>query len=211
MQYRDTANLGSVDNSEPQVKRALREQFIRKVGATLCFDLFCGHGTYCRELYRDHFGTVVCVDQKADALADLPPGDHVKPYRGNNASLVLGLLERYGWPDFWDLDAYGNPEAPLVRALALRPTKDRFAIVATDGTLQARKRSCRVPRHWGYGKDVRWAPNGIERRDYSVLILDNLRRWLGAVGYEVAEFEYRLPRGNGKAVVYWGSLAVRVG
>jgi len=207
--YRDKYNTGSIDNSCVETKRALREQFLEKVGATLCFDLFCGHGTYCRELYRDHFGTVVCVDQKADALADLPPGDHVKPYRGNNASLVLGLLERYGWPDFWDLDAYGNPDAPLVRALALRPTKERFAIVATDGTWLARSRSRRVPSCWGYGKGVRWAPCCLPRRDYSVLILDNLRRWLGAVGYEVAEFEYRMPRGSGKAVVYWGALAVQ--
>jgi len=152
---------------------------------------------------------VVCVDQKAEALADVPAGDHIKVYQGNNASLVLGLIDRYGWPDFWDMDAYGNPDAPLVRALKLRPTKERFAIVATDGTLVGRKRSCTVPRHWGFGKGLRWAPVTVERNDYPVLVRDNLRGWLGAAGYELAEFETHALRGQGKAVIYWGALATR--
>lgn len=207
--YRDARSVGSLDNSGHDVKRQLREKYMEKVGATLCFDLFCGHGTYCRELYRDHFSTVVCVDKKADALSDVPGGAHIKAYKGDNARLVLGLVDRYGWPDFWDLDAYGNPEAALVKALKTKPQVASFAVAATDGTFLSRQRNCAVPSHWGYGKQVRWAPFAAGRTDYPVIVRDNLTRWFDAAGYELAEFEAHLP--HGQSVIYWGALAVRVG
>jgi len=196
-----------VDNSNHDVKRALREEYMAKVGARLCFDLFCGHGTYCRELYRDHFEQVVCVDQKADALADVPGDAHVKAYKGNNAGLVLGLVNKYGFADFWDLDAYGNPEAALVKGLKMRPALDRFAVVGTDGTFISRKRNCSVPVHWGYGKEVRWAPFAAGRKDYPVIVRDNLSRWFADAGYALAEFEAHLPRRQ--SVIYWAALATR--
>lgn len=206
--YRDVRNIGSLDNSGEDTKRTLREEFMGKVEATLCFDLFCGHGLYCRELYRDRFATVVCVDKKADALADLPQDEHVNPYIGDNGRLVMGLIERYGWPDFMDLDAYGTPDAPLVKALKMAPDKARFAVVATDGTFLGRKRNNKVPQHWGHGSGIRWAPFAAGRNDYPLIVRDNLTRWLEAAGYALAEFEAHLPRGQ--SVVYWAALATKL-
>lgn len=194
-----------IDNSNPQLKKKLREGFMEKVGADLCFDLFCGHGTYCRELYRDHFREVVCVDKKQDALEDLPGDDHIHAYRGDNASLVLGLVDRYGWPDLWDLDAYGVPDAALWRALKMKPQKKRFAVVATDGTFIGRQRANKVPVHWDWGKSTRWAPFSAGRSDYPLLVRDNLQRWFDTAGYALTLFEAILPRGQ--SVVYWASLA----
>ena len=76
------------DNSNHRLKLALREEYMREVGADLCFDLFCGHGQYCRELYRDHFANVICVDQKREALEDVPGDDNITTFLGNNQRLV---------------------------------------------------------------------------------------------------------------------------
>lgn len=196
-----------VDNSNHDVKRQLREEYMGKVGASLCFDLFCGHGTYCRELYRDHFAEIICVDKKADALSDLPGDDHIHAYKGDNAKLILGLLDKYGWPDLWDLDAYGNPDAALYRALKWPMIADTFAVVATDGTFMSRKRNCTIPAHWGVGKGLRWAPFAAGRNDYPLMVRDNLVRWFAETGHELAEFEAHLP--HGQSVVYWAALARR--
>lgn len=181
---------------------------MEKVEAEICFDLFCGHGSFASQLYRQRFATLVCVDRKRDALADVPVGETIHPYQGNNETLVMPLVREWGFPDFTDLDAYGSPDTVLTRLLRKSGGKDRFAVVATDGTFLRRQMANTVPACWGAGyKDLRWAPQSVGLKDWPVLIYRNLEHWLLATGHRVAEFDCYRPQGH--QVFYWGALIER--
>lgn len=200
--------LREVHNSDPVLKLELRRRFLSKVEARLCFDLFCGTGTYYRELYRQHFAQVVCVDRSRESLSQVEALGGAAVVRGDNARLAAALCRQYGYPDFTDLDAFGNPDAPLVAMLPFLGGIRRTAVVATDGTMAARQSFCGVPRCWGYG-DCKWSTSSLAVADYPVLIHDNLRRWLLPLGYVVSAFEWHR-RPPPSAVIYYGALIERV-
>jgi len=182
----------------------LRRRFAEKVEATLCFDLFCGCGSYLQAIYLDRFERCVAVDKQRKSLQQLPDRDNLMIYQGDNAQLAPRLCRQYGFPDFVDLDAFGNPDAPLLAMLPWLHDKERFAVVATDGTMAARQSFGDPPHCWGYGA-AKWSPASLALADYPTMIYRHLQDWTERVGYAVAEFEFhRKP--SPWAVVYYGAL-----
>lgn len=193
-----------VDNSHHDVKRQLREQFVGEVEGTLCFDLFCGTGTFTREVYLSHFLQIICVDQKVESLQQLPDNPRIVAYQGDNRELGWRLRCQWGFPDFIDLDAYGNPDGTLLPLLKVTQNKERFAVVATDGTFSGRRRARPVPPCWGHG-DVYWAPMCLRFENYPTLIYRHLQQWLGEAGYRIADFVLHRP--VGRVICYYGLVA----
>ena len=197
----------SVHNSDYVLKLALRSTFVNKVEADTCFDLFAGTGTYCQAIYRDRFCRVVAVEKLNKHLADYPQGDSITAYQGDNTLLAPGLCAKHGFPDFIDADAFGNPDAPILRMLPWLRGKERFALVATDGTWSARTSFVTAPQCWGYG-DVHWSPCSVSWDDYPVLIYRHWEEWFGKHGYGIEDFEWHRPTHKVK-VVYYGLVAVK--
>jgi hypothetical protein len=195
-----------VDNSHHDVKRQLREQFAGEVEGNLCFDLFCGTGTFTREVYLSRFLQIICVDQKVESLKQLPDSPRVVAYQGDNRELGWRLRCKWGFPDFIDLDAYGNPDATLLPLLKMTHEKERFAVVATDGTFAGRKRAKPAPPQWSYG-DAHWAPMCVNAENYHTLIYRHLQKWLGGAGYAMNGFVLHKP--VGRTIWYYGFIAER--
>ena len=194
-------------NSDPVLKLELRRRFMEKVEARLCFDLFCGTGTYLQALYLPHFERCVAVDKQRKSLELLPDADNLMVYQGNNAELAPRLCYQYGFPDYIDLDAFGNPDAPLVALLPWARDKQRFAVIGTDGTMNARKSFTDIPSAWGHGK-AKWSPSSLRLCDWPAMILQHLRDWTAEHGLRVADYEYHrlaLP----SKMLYWGALIER--
>jgi len=195
------------DNTDPEMKLALRRKYAAAVEPGLCFDLFCGSGHYLRAIYAETFRQVVAVDKRREALRDLPRSPNVAAYRGDNVKLAQPLVWKYGFPDFVDLDAYGNPDTPLTILLKTSaPKPERFAVVGTDGTLLARSSFAPPPEAWGLGKGLRFAPFSLGASEYPVLIYRHAEEWLRAAGYEIEDLDCYRPEGH--VVFYWGALAV---
>ncbi len=194
-----------VDKSNPLLKLALRQRFVEKVEGKLCFDLFCGTGTYLDALYLSRFERCVAVDRRRKSLQELPTADNLTVYQGDNAKLAVKVCARYGFPDYVDLDAYGNPDAPLLAMLPWLRGKQKFAVVATDGTFAIRTNFARVPPCWGLGEELRWSPLSADRKAMPAMIYRRLERHIARYGYRVTEFEY-IQRPRPWAVVYYGAL-----
>lgn len=194
------------DNSHYALKRELREQFAGEVEGKLCFDLFCGTGTFTREVYLPRFEQIICVDQKAESLSQVPKNPRVVAYQGDNRDLGWRLRCKWGFPDFIDLDAYSNPDGALLPVLKVPGDKERFAVVATDGTFLQRKSFNKTPACWGHG-DAHWAPMSIRSVNYHTLIYRHLEKWLVGAGYRITRFELHRP--TGKEVRYYGFVAER--
>lgn len=177
---------------------------MEKVEARLCFDLFCGTGTFLQALYLPHFERCVAVDKQRKSLEMLPVSDSLMVYQGDNAQLAPRLCYQYGFPDYVDLDAFGNPDAVLRAMLPWARDKQRFAVIGTDGTMLARQVFQDVPITWGYGK-CKWSPAAAGLAGWPVMILQHLREWSAEYGLRVTDYEYhRLPLPS--KVLYWGAL-----
>lgn len=200
-----------VDNSHHDVKRQLREQFAGEVEGNLCFDLFCGTGTFTREVYLSRFLQIICVDQKIESLKQLPDSPRVVAYQGDNRELGWRLRCKWGFPDFIDLDAYGNPDATLLPLLKMTHDKERFAVVATDGTFIGRHVFREVPPVWGHGSDVRWPRFSMPWDSYPTLIFRHIEQWLGSAGYAVRDFVLHRPAAyaDNHHIHYYGFIAER--
>lgn len=179
-----------------------------KVEANLCFDLFCGRGTMLKTLYADHFKRIVCCDKLKKNLLALPRLPHLTAYQGDNVELAAALCRRHGFPDYLDLDAFGNPDAPLLKMLPWAKDKDRFAIVGTDGTLASRSSFRWVPHCW-HPDDTYWSVLSIKKVEYPVVIFRHLTEWAALHGFAVTDFEYHLATPPWQ-VVYYGALLERV-
>lgn len=192
------------DNSHHRLKRELRESFMGEVEGNLCFDLFCGTGTFTRELYASRFLQVICVDEREAALKELPKSPRVLAYHGDNRELGWRLRCKWGFPDFIDLDAYGNPDGALLPLLKLTRGKERFAVVATDGTFHGRCRARPMPECWGNGEQ-HWAPCCISADNYPVLIYRHAEKWLAQAGYAMRDF--MLHKAASAPMYYYGYIA----
>lgn len=187
-------------NTNPEVKLRLRREAAERVDHGLAFDLFCGEGTYLREVYAPTFEQVIAVDRSAKSLAKITPGPNAHLFKGDNAVLAPKLAMRYGVPDLIDLDAFGNPDAPLFALRSAMQRKARFAIIGTDGTHSARKAACAVPDCWGLGSP-RWSVGSIGLHEWPVLIYRHLADWFP--GHAITWFEWVIPRGH--SVVYYAA------
>lgn len=203
------ARKHEVHNSDPVLKTRLRETFAGKTGQALCFDLFCGEGTYTKEIYSKRFRQVVCVDKNRKSLSKIKQVDNARLYCGDNEELAPQLCVKYGFPDFVDLDAFGNPDAPLVALMpwAAIADKQEFAIVATDGTMMARTMFSNAPACWGLG-ECKWSSLSVPYKDYPYFIFRNIEAIVGRRGYVVDSFEcYR--KKPPSAVCYYGAVIKR--
>lgn len=192
------------DNSCVDVKRQLREQFVGEVEGNLCFDLFCGTGTFTREVYLSRFLQIICVDKKVESLQQLPDNPRIVAYQGDNRELGWRLRCQWGFPDFIDLDAYSNPDGALLPLLKVPGNKARFALTATDGTFLQRQGFNRTPEYWPYG-GAHWAPMCLRFENYPTLIYRHLQQWLGEAGYRIADFVLHRP--VGRVICYYGLVA----
>lgn len=197
-----------IDNSHPALKRKLREDFIGPGRHRLCLDLFCGKGTY-HGLYSDRFEQVIGVDSDAKKLSKATRRPNIKLFKSNNSKIIIPLLLEFGLPDFIDIDAYGNPDAPLIEARLALNRSPGFSLVATDGTLERRKSAMpTVPRCWGYPESVCWSRGAIMRGDYPTLIVQHLREWFPAL--ELTRFEAFVGAMH-SGIWYYGATLVRRG
>lgn len=187
-------------NTNPEVKLRLRREAAERVDHGLAFDLFCGEGTYLREVYAPTFAQTVAVDRSAKSLSKIAPASNLHLFKGDNAILAPKLAVRYGLPDLIDLDAFGNSDAPLVALRSALQRKERFAIIGTDGTHSARKAACAVPECWGL-RDPLWSRGSLSLEEWPVLIYRHIAYWFPA--HAITWFEWAIPRGH--SVVYYAA------
>lgn len=198
---------GKTDNTDAGLKLDLRQAYMEKVGATLCFDLFAGCGTYTEALYRHRFGRVVCVEKQSAKCAEIVQTDNVTVYCADNRRVTGKLLAKWGQPDFIDLDAYGSPDA-ILRTLLMFGKLQRTAIVATDGLFTGRQQSAVMPEAWGYGKGLKMTPQSVGSDEWPYLIETHLREWAGEFGLRSTEFiAMRAPRA---VVWYWAAVVEKL-
>lgn len=192
------------DNSHYSAKVALRERYADKVGAELCLDLFCGTGTFTDAVWAKRFARVVCVDKSQKQLEQLPDLPNVTAYMGDNAKLLAGLLVKYGAPDLVDLDAYGSPDTLAKELIQTRVMHKPFAIIGTDGNMKARQRggTSAVPKCWGFGGGLSYAPFGAAMDAVPVRTFTLLREWGTSVGKAISEFDAYVC----DKMVYWAAL-----
>jgi len=195
---------GETDNSHYELKRDLRMRFADKVGADTCFDLFCGTGLLTSAIWAPRFGRVVCVDKSAKQLEDFRGAPNVDVYCGDNQKLFTGLVVRYGWPDVFDLDAYGYPDNMVHRIMLARSAAKPFAICATNGGMASRQRASEnaVPISWGYGPKLTFAQYAAAMDATATCDYTHLREWAAEGGKTVSEFE----SATVGAMCYWAAL-----
>lgn len=193
-----------MDNSHSEIKVDIRRRFAEKVGASTCFDLFCGTGFMASNVWAPRFDRVVCVDKSAKQLEDFPALPNMEVYCGDNAKLLTGLLVKHGWPNVFDLDAYGYADTLVQRILTARTCDKTFAIFSTNGNMKARHKGSKtaVPKVWGFGHGLSFAQfsagfDAILTCDYT-----HLREWAEDGGKEVLDFEgHRLG-----PMAYWAAI-----
>jgi hypothetical protein len=192
------------DNSHYSHKLALREKYAGLVDAELCFDLFCGTGTFAQAMWAPRFKQVVCIDKSRRQLEQLPDLPNVAAYQGDNAKLLSGLLVKYGAPDIVDLDAYGWPDPLAHDLLTTSVTDKRFAIVATDGSMKARQRGTpnALPECYGFGKHLTFAQYGAAMDAAAVRAHTMLREWATIGGKAVVDFDAYVCG----TMLYWAAL-----
>lgn len=192
------------DNSHYSHKLALREKYAEKVEAELCFDLFCGTGTFVQAVWAPSFSQVVCVDKSRKQLEQLPGLPNVTAYQGDNAKLLPGLLVKYGAPDIVDLDAYGCPDPLVHDLLTTSVTNKRFAVVATDGGMKGRQRGSpnALPECYGFGKNLTFAQYGAAMDAAAVRAHTMLRAWATIGGKAVVDFDAYVCG----SMMYWAAL-----
>lgn len=199
-----TKRWKQTDNSHSEYKLDIRRRFAEKVGEDTCFDLFCGTGLLTSAIWAPRMRRVICVDKSANQLEEFPERENVIVYCGNNASLLTGLLVRYGWPDVFDLDAYGYADALMAAILGSGLCDRPFAIIGTNGGMTARKRGSKtaVPIAWGFGRELSFAQYSGGMDTALVCDFTHLREWAADGGKTVAEFEGAVFG----AMAYWAAI-----
>lgn len=205
---RSSTKWKSQDNSHFSLKQRLREWAANEVGARLCFDLFCGTGFWATTVWAPRFERVVCVDRAAKQLEEFPELENAKVYCGDNRKLLTGLLVKFGWPDVFDLDAYGWPDPVTHAILASGLCDKRFAIIGTNGGMTCRHRGSQsaVPECWGYGRKVSFAQVSAGYDAWLLQDYCHLAEWADAGRKRIVDFRgypivYRVSE-----VSYWAAL-----
>jgi len=189
------------DNSHYSYKLDLRQRYADKTSNKLCFDLFSGTGTYAEAVWSKKYEQVICIDKSKKQLEQLPSLENIKAYCGDNNKLLIGLINKYGFPDIIDADAYGSPDNIVKRVIMLNDCSKKFAIIGTDGSFNARKLGSEntVPTSWDFGEHLTIAPFSVTMSGAACRTYTFLREW---THNRVTEFEAYAT----KSMLYWGCI-----